>query len=328
MPSRTYRALEQFIRHTMRMSHVYQPLVILELLERGGTATDRELAERLLRADEGQLEYYEQVLRKMPARVLRSHRVIAQTLDGWELVGWELMTAAERRALRSACEERLDRFRERRGSGVWDSRRRNTKGISGTIRYEVLSRARTRCELCGISADLRGLHVDHIIPRSLGGSNDVANLQALCWRCNENKGNRDSTDFRGLLTQSDTTDAACAFCFPTGEVVAETALARAIRDRFPVTPLHTLLIPRRHVHSWGDLRPAEVAAIDFLMREVREGISTGDPQVRAFNIGINDGEAAGQTIPHAHLHLIPRRHGDIADPTGGVRGVIPERRRY
>jgi len=105
-------------------------------------------------------------------------------------------------------------------------------------------------------------------------------------------------------------------------MVAENSLAYAIRDGFPVTPHHTLLIPKRHVLDYFQLTPSEVNAINTLMKEQKTVLETEDPTIDGFNIGMNCGETAGQTIFHCHVHLIPRRRGDVENPHGGVRHII------
>lgn len=103
---------------------------------------------------------------------------------------------------------------------------------------------------------------------------------------------------------------------------------RALRDRHPVTPGHTLVVPTRHVVNLAGLNRDELAALlPFLLR-VQEELRAGDQTIAGFNVGVNDGTAAGQTVFHLHVHVIPRRAGDMEDPRGGVRGVIPERRIY
>ena len=106
-------------------------------------------------------------------------------------------------------------------------------------------------------------------------------------------------------------------------MIAQNDLAYAIRDGFPVTPLHTLIIPRRHVEDYFGLTREELLACDALLRDMKSDIARSDPTVVAFNIGMNAGRAAGQTIFHCHIHLIPRREGDVENPRGGVRHVIP-----
>jgi diadenosine tetraphosphate (Ap4A) HIT family hydrolase len=121
----------------------------------------------------------------------------------------------------------------------------------------------------------------------------------------------------------------CAFCerIAHGELVAENDLAVAFFDAYPVTPGHCLIIPRRHEPDFLALTVAEQAAIWALMTRVTAHIEKiGTPD--GYNIGVSVGEAAGQTIGHAHLHVIPRHRGDVADPRGGIRWVIPARAAY
>ena len=122
--------------------------------------------------------------------------------------------------------------------------------------------------------------------------------------------------------------ASCAFCtLRAGRIILENDLAVAFRDGFPVSPGHTLVIPRRHVASFFDTTEAERAALLALLDAAKAGI---DEEFRpdGYNVGINDGPAAGQTVPHLHLHLIPRFSGDKEDPRGGVRWIIPDKARY
>jgi ATP adenylyltransferase len=121
----------------------------------------------------------------------------------------------------------------------------------------------------------------------------------------------------------------CLFCeIPANRIVDANGLAYAIRDMYPVTELHTLVIPRRHKASCFDLEQAEIDALLQLLEKTRSAILGQDASVQAFNIGINDGEVSGQTIAHCHIHLIPRRKGDVKDPRGGVRHTIPGRGNY
>jgi diadenosine tetraphosphate (Ap4A) HIT family hydrolase len=110
-------------------------------------------------------------------------------------------------------------------------------------------------------------------------------------------------------------------------IVASNSMAFAIRDGYPVSPGHTLAIPRRHVTSFFDLSPQEHGAIFELVSEQKRVLDS-EFAPHAFNIGINDGSIAGQTVPHVHVHLIPRYRGDAADPRGGVRWVLPAKARY
>ena len=108
----------------------------------------------------------------------------------------------------------------------------------------------------------------------------------------------------------------------------QNAHAYAVRDGFPVTTGHSLVVPKRHVGDYFGLRADELLACDELIRRLRQSILQADPTVAGFNIGANAGAVAGQTVFHCHLHLIPRREGDVADPRGGVRHTIPGKGHY
>ena len=120
----------------------------------------------------------------------------------------------------------------------------------------------------------------------------------------------------------------CIFCNPESScILAENKHAYAQYDGFPVTPGHALIIPHRHISSPFEMTDEERLGLWNLLTKVKEMIDTRyHPD--GFNIGVNVGEAAGQTIPHLHIHLIPRYHGDMEDPRGGVRGVIPDKQHY
>ncbi len=124
------------------------------------------------------------------------------------------------------------------------------------------------------------------------------------------------------------TSAGCPFCSPEAtSILFENEFVIALWDRFPVAPGHALAVTRRHVASWFEATDAERHALTAATIELR-GLIQRSHQCDGFNIGINVGVAAGQTIPHLHLHLIPRREGDTSDPRGGVRHVIPEKGNY
>jgi diadenosine tetraphosphate (Ap4A) HIT family hydrolase len=120
----------------------------------------------------------------------------------------------------------------------------------------------------------------------------------------------------------------CPFCsLPADRVGQSTELAVAIRDGFPVSPGHMLIIPKRHVASFFEITDAERTDLVSLLAAARVEL---DRQFHpaGYNIGINDGAAAGQTVPHLHIHLIPRYSGDQDDPRGGVRWVLPAKAAY
>ena len=121
----------------------------------------------------------------------------------------------------------------------------------------------------------------------------------------------------------------CIFCkIRKKEIIFENQLAYASIDSYPVSKFHTLIIPKRHVENYFDLSPKEIQSCNDLIFKSKKNILREDLSVAGFNIGVNAGKVAGQSIMHCHIHLIPRRKGDVEDPRGGVRGVIPEKQKY
>ena len=270
----------------------------------------------------------------MVGRVLTSNQIVEPIKDGSRTVGYRLTeplntAAADSQHLIAACNAKISEYIERRGGEIWQHRSNASGYVPGSVRYDVLKRARYRCELCGASAEDIALQVDHIIPRNKGGQDDLSNFQALCMTCNTNKRDRDDTDFRAMADSYQDRKQGCLFCdIPHERIIAENELCYAIRDGFPVTEAHTLVIPKRHVADYFDLFQPELNAIQQILQIQREAICQADETVTGFNVGINSGASAGQTIFHCHVHLIPRRDGDVKNPRGGVRGVIAEKQAY
>lgn len=119
---------------------------------------------------------------------------------------------------------------------------------------------------------------------------------------------------------------SCPFCSPD-KILFENGLAYVKEDAYPVSPGHLLVIARRHAPDWFSLTPEEQAAMLDLLDRAKAYLDARYHPA-GYNAGVNCGEAAGQTVPHVHLHLIPRYAGDCPDPRGGVRGVIPARQSY
>ncbi len=328
--TRLRHRLHKFIASEMRMSHVYQPVMLAELLKSKGKATVRQIARAILEKDPTQIEYYENITKNMVGQVLTKRRhITSKSGDTHTLDGFEQLTQEEVRDLFDLCRQKIKEYEERRGEAMWAYRKRLGRIVSGTDRYEVLKDAKFRCVLCGVSAEEKALEVDHIIPQNLGGNNDRNNLQALCYTCNSSKRDKDTTDLRGVADSYKTRHKGCLFCeLNKTRIEVQNELAVVTRDQFPVTPIHTLIIPKRHVDDYFGLYQPEINAINQLLVEQKAVIAKTDPTITGFNIGMNCGESAGQTIYHCHVHLIPRRDGDAPKPRGGVRNVIPEKGDY
>ena len=121
----------------------------------------------------------------------------------------------------------------------------------------------------------------------------------------------------------------CLFCNvkKTG-IVYENELVYASYDSYPVSEHHCLIIPKRHIKDYFELSNDELVACNDLIKIVKKEITNKDPLVKGFNLGTNIGIVSGQSILHCHFHLIPRREGDVDNPQGGVRSVIPNKQHY
>ena len=121
----------------------------------------------------------------------------------------------------------------------------------------------------------------------------------------------------------------CIFCkIRKEDIQFENQLAYSSIDSYPVSEFHSLIFPKRHVETYFELTKAEIQACNDLILKTKEKILKKDSSVKGFNIGTNAGKSAGQSIMHCHIHLIPRREGDVENPQGGVRSVIPKKQHY
>ena len=121
----------------------------------------------------------------------------------------------------------------------------------------------------------------------------------------------------------------CIFCSKEKlNIIYEDDIFYVIRDAYPVTTDHTLIILNEHNKTYFDLRDKDIVQLNNIIKFQKDSLIGKDNSITGFNIGINQGETAGQTVMHLHIHLIPRRNGDVNDPRGGVRGVIPSKQKY
>lgn len=323
----TYKELKDFIEHKMRMSHIYQPLLIRTLVDLGGFATVRHLAMTFLGNDESQIQYYERRLKEMPVKVLSKHNVIVKENELIRL-NVKKLSLVQKAELKKICEAKMQEFISSRGLSVWDYRLLDYSQASDTLRYQVLKEGGGHCALCGATVNDRMLDIDHIIPRSKGGKTEYSNLQVLCSRCNRSKRNLDDTDFRSLVRES--LDPECEFCkmIDSDELLIENDYGIVTLDKYPVTKGHSLIIPKRHYSDFFRTSSNELNGLYDLLKIRKKQLAEEFPRIDDFNVGVNVGQTAGQTIFHVHLHLIPRRKGDAENPRGGVRGVIPNKQNY
>ena len=325
--SDSYQRLEHFITKKMMMQHIYQPVMLKTLLQQEGEASVTDIARAIVCNDREQIKEYEKTTKKMVGKVLTdNHGITEKQKNKYILKGFGDLSQEEVTSLISLCDHKLEKYL----SNPKNAQASTSKGfIDPAFRYRVIARAKGHCELCFTPFTESPAHVDHILPKSKGGSDDISNFQALCESCNISKSNRDTTDFRKMLESYKVRVKGCTFCdINSDRIVRQNEMCYAVRDQYPVTRLHSLIIPKRHIDSYFELYQPEINGIQSLLQEVKADIEKTDKLVDGFNIGINNGDCAGQTIRHCHVHLIPRRIHDVTDPAGGVRGVIPDKQKW
>ena len=328
--TKKYSKLKNYISKKMSMSHIYQPLMLIELIKGNGKASARNISKSFLSYDETQIDYYKKITALMPFKYLSKHlNEIKKSKDNYLFEDFDL-NETQKDELIKLCNEKLQNYIKKRGIKKIFSHRTLASGvIPGSIRYKVLLRAKNRCESCGISNKEKVLEVDHILPRTKKGKDELINYQALCYTCNSQKSNKDDTDFRKILESYNHRKKGCIFCdISKNKIIKSNELAVVIKDNYPVTKHHCLIIPKRHCADYFDLYQPEINAITQLINEMKTELQKKDKTIKGFNIGNNSGEVSGQTIFHCHIHLIPRRKGDIENPRGGVRGVIKNKQSY
>lgn len=196
--------LIDFLENKMRMTEVYQPVIIRELLEHDGVRTKSQLAACLAAHDTTVQEYYEQILMRWPKATLTKHNIVTYDRHTKNFILQNLPKDESVKSLAvKTCNEKIMSWIEQKLS------KEGTQYISRPIRYEILKAAHGKCQLCGISSEISPIDVDHIVPQSRADKNgnvklhdeiidvnDIKNLQALCFSCNRSKNNKDDTDYR------------------------------------------------------------------------------------------------------------------------------------
>ena len=275
-PTLTVDELIGFIDNKMRMSHIYQPLLIQSLVESGGQATLRELAVKFLSEEEAEIQEMMKTIKTMPVHVLSAKnknrkKPIVEEKDGVVRLLAKPADLKERAEILGACARKLHEYVARRGEGIWNHKWLNSPA-GGSMRLRVLEAGGRRCAICGATHKDRLLDVDHIIPRSKGGPSTFENLQVLCSKCNRAKGNRSERDFR--VAEPVAGEENCQACsLPTlTEFVAENDLARAVWGD-QVNGRELWILPKRHLASYIDLASQEVLAMHDVLRVALNSIS-------------------------------------------------------
>lgn len=295
-----YRELEEFIHNTrkMRMTHIYQPILIKTLLEsKDGSASVDEIARKFLDNDDSQINYYKKVAKRWPKITLKSHGVIKYKKDIFTLNLDHKLSPDERKHLIELCDLRLNAFID---EDPWIKKIRETDKtmINKSVRFDILARSKGICVACGVKSTEAMLHVDHIVPVSLGGKTEPGNLQALCYKCNTQKRNKDETDFLLHHNRLKFRKTKCPLCKENegmlSNSMAHTALSKDLHEG-----IHTLVIPNRHAGSFIDLLPAERQLCLNLVDDVINNMKN-DGTAKEFNVTGFD-----RARDHFYIDVVP-----------------------
>lgn len=275
--------MANFIQKKMRMTHIYQPMMIKTLLESNDTASVEDIARGFLNEDKTQLNYYMKIVRRWPHDTLTRKHKIAKYDKATKKYALLLddISQQQRRRLIEMCELRLQEFIDK-DPWIQKFRELDKRSMSGSLRYDILAKSKGVCVACGAKSQDAFLHVDHIIPVSLGGVTEPDNLQALCDKCNMQKRNRDNTDFLLWQKRLEFKHGQCDLCKkPLG--ATSNSMAYVIKDK-----TRSLIIPHRHVGSFVDMIPAEKQLCLTLVDQAIECMRQ-DPHTDRFDVHGFDG---------------------------------------
>jgi len=303
-----FEFLSDFLTNRMSMSHIYQPVMLKHLLESGGQSNVTDIAKAILVHDHTQIEYYEAITKRYPSRVLQARKITERVKNECRIAGFDDLEESEVAALIQICSAKLKEYLQRKKSSPWQHRKKSSGNIPGSVKFEVLKNARHRCQLCGISADQKALEPDHIIPRERGGSDDITNLQALCYSCNSMKRDRDDTDFRNIEEEYSARKDGCPFCVPDdGTVLKQERLAYSILGDEP-NPDHILIVPRRHIENYFGLYQPELNTIQRLLNTTQTELKQLEEPVVGFEVTFQASTTKGESQEHAHLNMFVKRN--------------------
>ena len=304
-----YEELMDFIENKMSMTGVYQPVMIEKLLENGGTASAHSLAAEFLRTDYAQLDYYIYIVNRWPRTTLKKHGVITESGRGNRNRMFTLtasgLTEGQREDLVASCRHRLNEYKMRKGIPPHGDGPHSPKAVNGSMRYRVLAKSGARCVACGVSSLERAIEVDHIVPRSKGGSDELSNLQALCYKCNSQKRDRDDLDFLQEINRKAFGHKKCFLC-KQPKMKMQNFLAGAARIRHPHGKSHVVIIPKRHLPNYFELRPPERAMMNDLLEAHLAEEDPGAGSARNFSLELETSTSMDR-LRHCAIHVVPIR---------------------
>jgi ATP adenylyltransferase len=317
--------LKEFLLDKMNMTGPYQPVIIKFLLENSGKVDIEKIAIYLAANDKKSIQYYKDRLKVWPKQILKKHKIAELNRGIYEFKDDVSPDFKELKELQEICDSKINEYYSRDTSEDKSSSGWGLKRVTLIDKFPY-------CQLCGQRPSKNNdisLDIDHIKPKTKGGSDDLENLQVLCHQCNRAKGNSFLKSAEKSHEEYLKKEIDCLFCnIDEKRIVDQNDYIFVIRDGFPVTLGHTLIITKRHVSKANELTDAEVLYI-FKQSQIEiNKLESEDSSITGINLGFNIGVSAGQSVNHVHFHIIPRRNGDIENPRGGIRHVIPGKGNY
>ena len=295
-----YRDLSDFILKRMRMTHIYQPLMIRTLLKSDDNrATADDIASEFLHQDISQLKYYKAIVKRWPhVTLVKKRNIVSYNRGIYKLRLDHDLSDEERQDLIEKCNLRINEFIDK-DPMIRKFRELDRKSVSGSVRFHVLAKSKGVCMACGAKSTEAFLHVDHIVPKSLGGLTELDNLQALCYKCNTQKRNRDETDFMLWHKRLEFRNPKCKLCKKPHKTDSENRMAYAIPESG--TDAGSIVVPVRHVGSFAEMIPAEMHLCMALIGDVLTDMRKKMPEAE-FGVSWLDGLREG----HCRIRIMPR----------------------
>ena len=287
-----YDSLERFLKYTMSMTHVYQPLMIRKLLTSGNTATKEEIALEFISQDRSLLEYYKDRTMKWPKKTLEKHNVVSYKRSNMKFtLLLETITDEQRTSLVYLCNKHIAQYMEkyRNRYGIKNPR----TPVQGSMKYDVFKKSRGTCCACGVTTADAELVADHIMPVSHGGKTVLDNLQALCRSCNAAKRDRDDLDFLNEHKRLKYRKRDCWFCHAIPTIDGNLAFAAKTESQ------NMIVAPKSHVSAFSDMIPAEKNDCLDLMETVRSNLQSNDKALEWLDVRLNTRDE------HCHISMVP-----------------------
>lgn len=304
-----YDEMADFVRHTMKMTSVYQPIVIRTLIESGGEATDEDVARAFLGEDKRQLEYYVRIAKRWPRNVLEGHGVVgyrkgARGESGTFTLRLEGATDAQRRRIAELCNLRLEEYIDKETAGMpLFGGTGQRPAASDAARDAALARSGGMCAACSTPLHKTSTRFDYIVPPGIGGgADDPSNLQALCAVCSVSRKDRNALEFL-LVRNRLMFRKGCYLCGVRESADLGNELAVAVPASRATYGDHWIVAPKSHVPRFEDMLPAERHFCMDLIEPAKVRMRQAGYMGRGFSVSMRDAAAGGRG--HFGIDVVP-----------------------